>query len=177
MVTIDTTLAIIITAISFFCVPTILMLLIKSKRTLLVITCVLTVIFFISLCICVFSTVSIDNDFVTILFESNGKWCAKNINYTFSNLTKQDILINIFMLFPLGAFCIVFTSHRNLKLPLIWAFVIGLIVGFIIETFQFILPINRSVQLSDMIFNALSVLIGALWFWLIQFIRKKIYKN
>jgi len=176
LITIDTTIALIVVAVCFLAIPTILMLCIKNKRALLVATCVLTAIFFVGLCICVFSQVTITPDNVTIEIISNGKWCAKSIDYSFK-VNKQDLLINLFMLFPMGAFCIVFTQHRNLKFPILWGLMIGLIIGFLIETFQFILPVNRSVQLSDMVLNAASVVIGTIYYWVIGALRKRIYKN
>lgn len=176
MISVSTTLAIILTVFCFIVLPVVLMLCIKNVKVLTIITCVMTIIFVGGLCVCVFATVSIGKDVVTIQFVNNGRWCAKTINF-FSILQKNDILINLCMLFPLGAFFVVLAQQSNLKFQLLWSLLAGLAVGLFIETWQFILPVNRSVQLSDAVFNAISVFIGATWYWLIWQIRKKIFKE
>ncbi len=177
MFTINTTFAVIIAILCFVLIPTILILAIKNKKTLFIVACVFAALFFAALCICVLSSVAITKDVVTIKFVSNGQWCAKNINFSFSNLTKTDVIINLLMLFPLGAFSTVIALRKDLKFPLVYAFLIGLSVGLTIETLQFILPVNRSVQLSDIIFNGISVLIGGIWFRIVSLFRKKLYKD
>lgn len=176
MITLSTTLALIITAVTYFAIPTILVLCIHNDRKLLVTTCVFTVSFFLLLFICTLSTVSINNDFVTIEFVTNGKWCAKPINFGMSP-TKTDLLINIFMLFPIGAFVVMVNHHKQKKFAVLKAILVGLLVGFCIELLQFVLPVNRSVQLSDMLLNSVSVFIGACYFRFLWWLRDKIYVN
>lgn len=98
-----------------------------------------------------------------LTFDFSQPWCAKSINWKFSHLSTFDIITNLVMLIPIGTFIVYFCHKKWKLLPLcIFLIFIGLFCGFFIELSQFILPIPRSVQLSDIIFNSISVLIGGL---------------
>lgn len=116
-------------------------------------------ILFIPVLVCgVFGKVNIGK-IVTITFEKSGGIADKVFN--FSPITKdvRDIVINIFMLVPMGlATYNLSNKHRLLK-----AVLFGLLTGAFIETMQFILPIARSPQLTDIILNTISSLVGAVY--------------
>ena len=177
MISVSTPLAIVVTVACFVVLPVAIMLCIKNDKVLNILTCCLAVAFVAGLCICVFATVSIGKDMVKINFVNNGQWCAKNIKFSFANLSKTDVLINLTMLFPLGAFFVVFAKQQNIKFQMFWSLPAGLAVGLFIETWQFILPVNRSVQISDALFNAVSVFVGAAFYTLIWLLRCKLYKK
>ena len=127
----------------------------KTRKTAYLVYLIL----FIPVLICgVFGKVNIGK-IVTITFEKSGGVADKVFN--FSPITKdvRDIVINIFMLVPIGlATYNLSNKHRLLK-----AILFGLLTGAFIETMQFILPIARSPQLTDIILNTISSLIGAVY--------------
>ena len=56
----------------------------------------------------------------------------------------------------------------------------GVCVGVIIETLQFILPVNRVVQLSDVVYNALSSVLGFVFMgfiFMLKMLITKIFKK
>jgi VanZ family protein len=55
--------------------------------------------------------------------------------------------------------------------------IVGLLVGTAIETCQYFLPVPRSVQLSDVILNTLSVVIGSVICRVFLLFRAKRYGN
>lgn len=97
--------------------------------------------------------------FVTIDFSAN--WCDKLINFGLGNLDKVDLLINIVMLIPIGLLVVYFNKKSLINKMLVLVGV-GLFSGVVLETLQFVLPVYRSVQLSDALLNVLSVVLGGL---------------
>ncbi len=79
------------------------------------------------------------------------------------------------MLFPVGLFVFAISKRKPWQ-KLLLCLAVGALCGLIIETYQFILPIQRSVQLSDIILNAISALIGGFYAWLIFSIKEKTTK-
>ena len=98
--------------------------------------------------------------YVEVEFVSAGGWCDKTI-YLFQKFGIRDMIINLAMLTPIGVFAWSF-KRRFVKNILISAF-FGLLFGFTIESLQFILPIARTVQIQDILFNMLSSVIGGLF--------------
>lgn len=127
----------------------------KTRKTAYLIYLIL----FIPVLVCgVFGKVNIGN-VVTITFERNGGVADKVFNFNPITKDVRDIVINIFMLVPIGlAVYNLSNKHRLFK-----AILFGLLTGAFIETMQFILPIARSPQLSDIILNTISSLIGAVY--------------
>ena len=108
---------------------------------------------------------------VTIIFEYTGKAFGKSINWDLFSVGVLDKLINIAMLFPVGAIVVAY-KHKNFKSVFTTSIMVGLILGFMLETLQFCLPVNRSVQFSDVIYNAISVVIGTMYYYLIYKSKK-----
>ena len=173
MIKIPTLLGVIITIVGFVILPTILLLTIKSDKKIKILTYIFIGLFFAILAVGVFAIINIGKEVTTIAFDFSNQWANKTINWTF-NVDKVDLLLNIFMLIPIGAFGVV--SHKNKKLGILVGFVLGFAIGLTIETLQFILPVYRSVQLSDVVLNGISGLIGAIYYYLIYLIRQKIHK-
>jgi len=65
-------------------------------------------------------------------------------------------------------------KQKNSKFGILFAVIIGLLTGLFIETFQFILPVPRSVQLSDVVYNTISCVIGYLYISLFFYLKKLI---
>ena len=173
MLKIPTLPAIIAAAVGFVIVPTILLLVIKNEKKLKITTYILTAVYFLILACGVLAKVSIGKDVISVVFDFTNKWASKSIDFDFI-IDKTDLLLNIFMLIPIGGFCVV--RCKNKKLSLLVGLLLGLATGFIIESLQFVLPVYRGVQLSDVILNGASVLIGSIYFYLVWLIRNKIYK-
>lgn len=172
----NTTFVIIMVSIFYLVIPFLIML-IRNKKTQKILSIVSFCIFIAILIVGTLGKIDISKTTTTISFQKFGNWFDKSININFSNLTKQDIIINLLMLIPIGTFtCHCFENSKIWKKILI-SLAVGFIYGMLIEFCQFMFPVPRSVQLSDIIFNAISVLFGALICMLYQFLICKIYKN
>ena len=115
------------------------------------------------LCLGVFGRVEFTKSTVKLGLDFSGQWCSKSINWNFAHLSAFDVVINLFMLVPVGFFVTYFLVKKwKIWQLLIFLLFIGFAFGLFIETMQFILPIQRSVQLSDIVFNSISVFIGGI---------------
>lgn len=172
----NTTFVIIMVSIFYLVFPFLIML-IRNKKTQKILSIVSFCIFIAILIVGTLGKIDISKTTTTISFQKFGNWFDKNISFSFSHLTKQDIIINLLMLIPIGTFtCYCFENLKTWKKIFI-SLAVGFICGMLIEFCQFMFPVPRSVQLSDIIFNAISVLFGALICVLYQFIINKIYSN
>lgn len=170
----STPLIIVFVTIFYLIVP-FLILLVRNKRTQKILSIVSLCIFIAILVVGTLGKIDISKTTTTITFEKFGNWFDKNINFNFSNITKQDIIINILMLIPIGTFTCYCLENSKIWKKILVAIAVGFCCGLLIEFCQFMFPVPRSVQLSDVIFNTISVLIGALICILYQFIISKIY--
>ena len=100
--------------------------------------------------------VSVDR-IVSINYDFSGEWANKQI-YFFELFDVKDMLINLCMLCPIGIF--VWSEKRGFWANLGVSVLAGLVAGLVIETLQFILPVYRTVQVQDVIFNGISSAIG-----------------
>ena len=105
------------------------------------------------------SKVSITENCVIVNFDYTNKWFGKPINLNVFDIDKIDFIINISMLVPIGLVVIYF-NKRKLPNKLLMLTLIGLMIGLALETLQYILPVYRTVQLSDVVLNTVSVVIG-----------------
>lgn len=168
-------LAIVCVAIFYLVLPTICFLTIKNERKLKITFIVFFIAFAVILFFATICQIDISLQQTTINFNFSQGWCNKTINFSPYTKSLADFLINITMLFPVGL--TVFTlSKQKTWVKIILCFVLGMLTGLIIETYQFILPVARSVQLSDVILNGLSALIGGLYMWFIASIKNKVRK-
>lgn len=157
----DSTKVLVIALICYFILPIILMSLIKNTKTLKIITWIFLAIYLGILLLGVWARVSIINGVVRIEFDYSYGFFNKGVSWGFLGLKTIDVLLNLVMLMPIGvASCIL--SPKPFVKHLIGGICVGLILGIVIEFGQFILPVNRSVQLSDVIFNAISVCLGVI---------------
>lgn len=124
---------------------------------------------FVPVLVCgVFGKVTIGKT-VTLTFERYDNFFDKAFNFYPFTKDFGDIVINIFMLVPIGI------SVYNLfnKQKLVRALLFGLGAGCFIEIMQLILPIARSPQLSDIILNGISGLLGGVYAMVISKIKCK----
>ena len=150
----------------FAIIPIVNFLVIKNEKIIKVIFLILAIIYCILICIGVFFKVNLAQKITITLFEN-----VESVNKSFSFYpfakTLTDFLINILMFVPLGFLL----SPIIKKHTLIKTLLIGLIFSTFIELMQLLLPIVRSPQLSDIILNTLSCLIGGLCFSLLKLFK------
>ena len=175
--TLSTVLVLIIGVLSYFVLPFLIWWLVKNQKVKNILTIVLFCCYLAVLFIGVFSQLSIGSKFISFKFDFTGKWCAKTINFSLSHITKFDLVINLLMLFPVGMLCFYFMRNKKTWIKILLLLIFGLLTGITIETFQFILPIQRSVQLSDALLNMVSVFVGGMIAWGYLWIIKKIKKE
>ena len=132
---------------------------------------ILLSLFFIVLFVGVLGEIDINKDFVYIGFDFSSGFFNKEIIFSFSKF-KLDIFINLIMLIPIGEAVCISAKKINNKFGILYALLIGVIIGMLIETLQFILPVPRSVQLSDVIYNAISCVFGYLYISLFFYLKK-----
>ncbi len=164
--TIATWVVVVVAVFAYVVLPTAMLILIKDKSKVKILTAILTILYVVVLVLGVTSKVVFDAEHVVIKFEYGTDWCNKFINWNIFSGKLGDIAINIVLLFPLGATVNVFSKGTLGKVALKCA-IVGCIVGLLIECSQFVFPVTRSVQLSDVILNTLSAVLGGLYYYLI----------
>ena len=158
----------------YLIIPLALIFFIKNAKAKKICNILYLIIFCLILLVGVFFKIDITKTSTQISLDFSAGFFNKSFNFKFWNFDLQDFLINISMLFPLG-YC--FNLILKTKYKCLFAFLFGLCVGTFIEVCQFIFPFPRSPQLSDIIFNGLSVFIGSLFFFLIDKIKLSFKKN
>lgn len=171
------TIAIIILGIISYVVVPFLILIIKNKKIKNALSITALIFFVAILLVGVWSKIDITKSYTQITFDFSGQWCDKTIKWNFSNISTFDLVINLVMLIPIGIFAFHFIQKLKPWQKLICLVPIGILCGTAIELSQFILPVPRSVQLSDVIFNTISVFAGGLICWLYEFLVSKFYHN
>ena len=153
-------LIVVIAFVLFYIVlPLIIYLLARKTKVGKIIVVICSVLFGIVLFFGITSRVSIADKIVVIDFDYTNKWFNKTINFNIFDIDKIDFIINISMLVPIGLVVIYFNKRKLLN-KLLMLTLIGLMIGLALETLQYILPVYRTVQLSDIILNIFSVVIG-----------------
>ena len=169
--TISTWIVVVGAIFGYVVLPTIV-LIFCSPKAQQVIMCVLVFFFVIILVMGVTFDVEFDLKQVDINFEFNGIALGKKVNWKLISGGVGDIGVNLVMLFPLGA-VINLISNKNIWIRLLISIGVGLLIGAFIETMQFVLPVSRSVQLSDVVLNMISLVIGTLYYALIKYLKQK----
>lgn len=175
--TISTVLVLVLGAIFFFVLPFIIWSCFKKEKVQKILTIIYFCCYLCVLVIGVFGVLDIGEKYISFHFDFSHEWCAKTINFSLSNIGKFDLVINLVMLFPAGMFILFLARHKKWWVKLLLLVCIGLAIGISIETLQFILPISRSVQLSDALLNMVSVFVGGLIAWGYLWIISKIFRK
>lgn len=166
--TINLHFAILIAIMFCFIIPTFLMIFLKKHHKALkicagVLFCVYLGLLFIGTT----ATINIKNSNLIINLNFNEPWFS--LDFDWFETSKTNVLINLFLLFPLGFVVYTFSEkHQFLKTVLF-----SLLLSIIIELYQFILPVHRNTELSDIIFNTLSGVISAAYCELLKKIISK----
>lgn len=169
---ISTVLVIVLVLIFYLILPLILWLTLDKNKYGKIVVRIFLISFLIILFFAVTSVVNINKSYVEIIINFKNNWCSKAINFSLKSINKIDFLINITMLLPIGL-AIVYCNKNNIGILFLKLFIFGIIIGLSIETIQYILPVFRSVQLSDILLNTLSVIIGGC----VGFAYERLYKK
>ena len=155
-------LALVLGVMFYFLVPFFIVVFVKNAKVKNVLITIMFISFLVALFIGIYFKVSITNNKVLVTPDFSGNWCSKKINFSFSNITRFDFLINIVMLIPIGMLTIYLMQRKKLWQKILVLCLVAFVSGILTELGQFILPIPRSVQLSDSILNIISVVMGGL---------------
>ena len=152
----NTILVLILAFLLMVAIPTILVFALKNNpKTLKITAIVFSCIYFVCLFIGTTCTLDIDFKTVNIGFDFTKKWCS--IDFLLMDFRPGNMFVNLFMFFPLGFIVYVFEKDKPFKKTIILA----LCLSLFIELYQFILPIYRNTELTDILFNVTSGLISA----------------
>ena len=165
-------LAIIVTIFCMLIIPTALFVLLKNKpRALKICASVLLAVYLVFLFIGTTASISLKNNNIIINFYFDKPWLS--LDFSWFGLSKINTLINLFLLFPVGFVVYAFSN----KHPFLKTILISLAISVLIELYQFVLPIHRNTELSDVIFNTLSGLISATYCKVLTLVINKFSKQ
>ena len=128
---------------------------ISNKKVKLIIGTLVLSVYFAMLTLGVFAS---GTNFSNMKIHYTGQWFAKDILWSPLPANGWDLFINIIMLIPMGLYIGAFAEK-----PLLKSLLIGFGTSFFIELMQFILPVDRLPQLSDVLINTLSSVFGCLY--------------
>lgn len=168
--TISNYLIIICVILLYVIVPIVLVVFLSKNKKYNAALWVVYSVFIIVLLVGVLGKIDIGEQYTRVYLDFSAMWADKPINISMQT-TKMDFLINISMLIPIGECVCLLAKNKKSKWGIVIALCFGLICGFGIETMQFILPVHRSVQLSDFVYNTISVVIGYLYVSAIYYIK------
>ena len=165
-------LILILLCVFFAVLPLCLLFVLKSEKHLKLAYIILLILYVIILCTGVFTDIKV-RKVVTIEPYFIPPNAEKFFNFKFVTHNKKDILLNLSMFVPFGFFIAgLFNKFRVLK-----TFSIGVVSSIFIESVQYFLPTVRTAQLTDIILNSISCLIGAILFVLFFCLKKKVHKK
>jgi len=163
--------------ICYFIVPFIIIVFIKNRKVSNVLMTLLLIAFLVILFLGIYCKVYFVDDKVFVKPDFSGEWMSKTVNFKFNIVSKFDFFINLILLIPIGIVTRYLTKDRKAWARILIILVVAFVSGILTELGQFILPIPRSVQLTDSVLNMISVLIGAIVASFYYFIRKKRLKR
>ena len=132
--------------------------------------------FLVLLMIGIIADIDFTKDKIYIGFDFSAGFFNKSIILSFSSF-KTDIYLNLLMLIPVGQFLFLFVYDKLKFKGIIYALLIGLCIGCIIELLQFVLPVMRMVQLQDVLLNGVSCVLGYVFMMIIYYIFNLIRKK
>ena len=149
--------------ILIFILPSILALCLKNHpKALKVCAICLTATYFVALFIGTTFKISLKKGALTIFADFTKKWFS--MRFLLYSFKPVNLTINIALLFPLG-FIVYYFAKKNKFLKTIY---LSFILSLFIELYQFILPIARTTELTDVLFNTIGGILSALYCALLQ---------
>ena len=176
--TISLIFAIIFCSVFYVGIPILLGVFYRQQKINRIFAIILLCLFLIVLSLGVFTNFSVKNNLIYINFDYSKAWASESLTFN-STISLFDFGVNFVMLMPIGVVFTLFSSYKekfSIFKNLLFSLLLGLGIGFGIELIQFILPIERSIQLTDVLLNAVSCLFGSLYFIIILKVRQKICK-
>lgn len=170
------TLCIILFALMFFVVP-IVCYLMCPKEVLFKLRKFLLALYIVVLFIGITSHITFEGNVVHIDYVFTSTWCDKDMFWGFENLSVLDVVFNLLMLIPIGAYIASSPKERKPIFSILLACLVGMIVSLGIETVQYILPVDRTVEFSDTLFNTISAGLGAIMILAFVKLRPKIQEK
>lgn len=148
----------ILTIVLMIVLPTILILSLKNHpKSLKISAIILSIIYFVLLFIGTTFKMSIKNGNLSIYPDFSHEWFS--IKFLLASFHPINLTINLILLFPIGF--IVFSFAK--KQPFIKTIIFAFLISILIELYQFILPVTRTTEVTDILFNTLSGLLSALY--------------
>ena len=136
--------------------PTVLVFALKKHtKALKITTIVFACVYFICLFIGTTAKLEISADKITVAFNFTEPWCSAD--FLFLDFSLKNIFVNLSMMFPLGFIVYVFSNKK----PFVKTIIFALCLSLFIELYQFILPIYRNTEITDLIYNVLSGVVSA----------------
>lgn len=143
--------------------PAILLLALKKHQTALKIcTIILMIIYFSLLFIGTSFKVYVKNGNLVIHPNFTSSWFS--MRFVLFNFSLTNILVNLALLLPTGFIVYVFAKEHKFLKTISFAFLISLFI----ELYQFILPVSRATELTDILLNTLSGVISASYCCLLE---------
>ncbi len=146
----------------------IFILFVNNEKVKIIIPTILLILYSIVLAVGVFSDISF-GDGIKVVWDFSGKWASKDIIWSPVPESMWGFLTNITMLVPIGLYI-----GTVCKKPLLKSVIIGFATGLFIEIMQFILPVPRFPQVSDIWLNGVSTILGCLYAMLFVWAKRKI---
>ena len=138
--------------------PTVLCFALKNhQKALKICTIILAVIFFAFLFIGTSAEVTLENKIVSAHYKFDGNWF--NFKFGFGSTGFINVLVNIFLLFPIGYIVFAFSEKHNFLKCVLWALAISLVI----ETYQWVLPVPRGTEIIDLLLNTASGAVAYLY--------------
>ena len=182
MFSINFTLAIFLLVFFFVFYPAIIMLVFKNKpKVLNIIAQISLIAYFLLLFLLVFGQVSIKENMFCVELIFNNSWFS--LNFCVASFSLTNIFYNLIMMFPISAFIIAnsFSIFNNkgenkkfIRFMFLKSIIFSFIVSLVIEFFQFVLPVNRTTEILDLILNTLSGVLGFVFFYGVILVYKKL---
>lgn len=146
--------------------PILLFIFIKNKKILNTLTITLLLAYLIVLSFGVFANINIVGLDVQIDLTPKGEF-FKAYNFVYYNFSPINICINLAMFIPIDmSFYLLFEKQKFIKTILI-----AILFSVLIEFGQFALPVARTVELTDILYNTISAILGFLILWMIDLIK------
>ena len=159
----NTILIYIIAFLMMVVMPTILVFALKNhKKALKITTLIFAILYFACLFIGTTCVLNINSTSTSISFDFTKNWFS--IDFLCFDFRIGNMLVNLSMLFPIGFIVYVFSNRK----PFIKTIIIAFCLSLFIELYQFILPIHRNTELTDILFNTTSGLISATYCYILS---------
>jgi len=162
-------LAIILAFLFLILLPVLLLIFNKNQKIFKILSILFAIFYFILLLIGITCTFNINPGYIEFYFDFSGISFGIN-KFTLYDFGIFNVLINLSMFLPLGA---IIVSFKKSKFYLWQTVLISFTISFGIEFLQWILPVFRSVEFTDLIYNTISGVIGYLIFFAIYYISHK----